>query len=212
MITHTGLALDIFKMESWRHMGCTANINTKDIIHICASISKTWVFCWRDGIIVSTDILLIHIGSQVETRQSQSYKFQRFATNWNFRILQKLYIHDTFWSCLIRCIDMKCIQQALLKIQRGHDSVHRRTDGQTDWRKTWNQDAPLSTSLKQRVWWDMALRKWPKCPQYMQQTWWQTVATQHTELSVLLLYFIAILPCCTTLQYYVTVLLSGKCW
>ena len=30
--------------------------------------------------------------------------------------------------------------------------------------------------------WDMALWKWPKCPQYMQPTWWQTVATQHTGL------------------------------
>ena len=28
--------------------------------------------------------------------------------------------------------------------------------------------------------WDMALWKWPKCPPYMQRTWWQTVATQHT--------------------------------
>ena len=28
--------------------------------------------------------------------------------------------------------------------------------------------------------WIMALWKWPKCPQYIQQTWWQTVATQHT--------------------------------
>ena len=32
---------------------------------------------------------------------------------------------------------------------------------------------------------DMAFRKWPKCLQYMQRTWWQIVATQHTGLSVL---------------------------
>ena len=31
--------------------------------------------------------------------------------------------------------------------------------------------------------WDMALWKWPKCPQYMQWTWWQTVATQHMGLA-----------------------------
>ena len=31
--------------------------------------------------------------------------------------------------------------------------------------------------------WDMALWKWPKWPQYMQRTWWQTVATQHTGLT-----------------------------
>ena len=31
--------------------------------------------------------------------------------------------------------------------------------------------------------WYMALWKRPKCPQYMQRTWWQTVATQHTGLT-----------------------------
>ena len=31
--------------------------------------------------------------------------------------------------------------------------------------------------------WDMTPWKWPKCPQYMQRTWWQTVATQHTGLT-----------------------------
>ena len=36
----TGLALGILKMESWTHMGCTANMIIKDIIHIFASISK----------------------------------------------------------------------------------------------------------------------------------------------------------------------------
>ena len=36
----TGLSLDIFKMESWTHMGRTANIIIKDVIHIFASISK----------------------------------------------------------------------------------------------------------------------------------------------------------------------------
>ena len=37
----TGLSLDILKMESWTHMGRTANIIIKDVvIHIFASISK----------------------------------------------------------------------------------------------------------------------------------------------------------------------------
>ena len=31
--------------------------------------------------------------------------------------------------------------------------------------------------------WDMALWKWPKCPQYMQRTWRQTATTQHTGLT-----------------------------
>ena len=32
--------------------------------------------------------------------------------------------------------------------------------------------------------WDVVLWKWPKCPQYMQRTWWQTVATQHKGLGL----------------------------
>ena len=40
LVTVSGLTLDILKMESGMHMGCTANIIIKDIIHIFASISK----------------------------------------------------------------------------------------------------------------------------------------------------------------------------
>ena len=42
------------------------------------------------------------------------------------------YMRHTFWSCLIRCTNMKWIRWVLLKIQSRHDSVHRRTDGQGD--------------------------------------------------------------------------------
>ena len=58
------------------------------------------------------------------------------------------YTRHTFWSCLIRCANMKWIRWVLLKIQSGHDSVHRRTDEQTDRRTRWYQYTPLSTSLK----------------------------------------------------------------
>ena len=40
MRTCWGLSLDILKMESWTHMGRTANIIIKDVIHVFASISK----------------------------------------------------------------------------------------------------------------------------------------------------------------------------
>ena len=42
------------------------------------------------------------------------------------------YTRHTFWSCLIRCANMKWIRWVFLKIQSGHVSVHRRTDGQGD--------------------------------------------------------------------------------
>ena len=49
-----------------------------------------------------------------------------------YRFLNVHYTRHTFWSCLIRCANMKWIRWVLLKIQSGQDSVHRRTDGQGD--------------------------------------------------------------------------------
>ena len=49
---------------------------------------------------------------------------------WIFEFWNKHYTRHTFWSCLIRCANMKWIRWVLLKIQSGHDSVHRRTDAQ----------------------------------------------------------------------------------
>ena len=73
--------------------------------------------------------------------------------------IRQNFTRHTFWSCLIRCANMKWIRWVLLKIQSGHDSVHRRTDGrtdrrtdgQTDRRTRWYQYTPLSTSLKRGV-------------------------------------------------------------
>ena len=60
------------------------------------------------------------------TNLKNSPKFQIFEF-WNGH-----YTRHTFWSCLIRCANMKLIRWVLLKIHSGHDSVHRRTDGQGD--------------------------------------------------------------------------------
>ena len=104
-------------------------------------------------------IPLSHIGSQVKRRQSQSYKFKELAKISSFWILKEHYTRHTFWSCLIRCANMKWIWWVLFKVQSGHNSVHRRTngqidgrtDGQTDRWTRWNQYTPLSTSLKRGV-------------------------------------------------------------
>ena len=45
-----------FENGAWTHMGCTANIIIKDIIHIFVLISKTCVFYWWDGVITSTEL------------------------------------------------------------------------------------------------------------------------------------------------------------
>ena len=60
------------------------------------------------------------------TNLNNSPKFQ-ILKFWNGH-----YTWHTFWSCLIRCANMKWLRWVLLKIQSGHDSVHRRTDRQGD--------------------------------------------------------------------------------
>ena len=65
------------------------------------------------------------------TNLKKSPKFQIFEF-WNGH-----YTRHTFWSCLIRCANMKWIRWVFLKIQSGHDSVHRRTDGRL--RRIWSQ-------------------------------------------------------------------------
>ena len=54
-------------------------------------------------------ILVICIRSQVKKRQSQSYKFKKLPKIEIFKFCKKLYMQHTFWSCLIRCINMKWI-------------------------------------------------------------------------------------------------------
>ena len=71
------------------------------------------------------------------TNLKNSPKFQIFEF-WN-----KHYTQHTLWTCLIRCANMKWIRWVLLKIQSGHDSVHRQTDGRTDRRTRWNQYTPF---------------------------------------------------------------------
>ena len=71
-------------------------------------------------------IPLSHIGSKVKRRQNQSYKFKKFQI---FEFWNNHYTWHTFWICLIRYANMEWIPWVLLKIQSGHDSVHRWTDG-----------------------------------------------------------------------------------
>ena len=62
---------------------------------------------------------------QVKVTNLKNWPKFQFFKFWN-----KHYTWHTFSSCLIRLSNMKRIWQVLLKIQSGHDSVHRRTDGQ----------------------------------------------------------------------------------
>ena len=48
----------------------------------------------------------------------------------DIRQSQTLNTGHTFWSRLIRCVNVKWIRLVLWKIQSGHGSVHRWTDGQ----------------------------------------------------------------------------------
>ena len=77
----------------------------------------------------------------LDPKSKQDVKFTNLKNLFEFWIKGQ----HTFWSCLIRFVNMKWIQQVLLNIQSGHDSVHRRTDRQTDKVKP---VYPLSTLLK----------------------------------------------------------------
>ena len=70
--------------------------------------------------------------SQVKTRQSQSYKFKEFAKTSNFEILKSTLHAIHLLKLFDKMCKVKWIRLVLLKIQSGHDSVHRRTDGWTD--------------------------------------------------------------------------------
>ena len=63
----------------------------------------------------------------IPSQKTTKSKLQILKIRQNFK-----FTRHTFWSCLIYCANMKWIRWVLLKIQSGHDSVHRRTDGQTD--------------------------------------------------------------------------------
>ena len=106
-----------------------------------------------------------------QKRTKSKFQIQRICQNFKFFNFEKKinYTRHTFWSCLIRCANIKWIRRVLLKIQSGHDSS---TDGQTDvfgefdlscheascsaylrtdGRTRWNQYTLLSTSLKRGV-------------------------------------------------------------
>ena len=61
---------------------------------------------------------------------------------------------------------MKWIRLVLWKIQRGQNSVHRRTDGRTNRRTMWNQYTPHSTSLKRG---DLMIRRYDMYVIYSQR-------------------------------------------
>ena len=79
-------------------------------------------------------ILVIHIRSQIQIRQSQSYKFWKIAKNSNFEILQET-LHTTH---LLKLLDKMYKYEmdptrTVGATERTRDAG--RTDGQTDWVK-----------------------------------------------------------------------------
>ena len=69
----------------------------------------------------------------IQSQKKTKLKLQIWRICQNFEFFEfwnKHYTRHTFWSCSIRCANMKWIRRVLLKIQSRHDSVHRRTDGQ----------------------------------------------------------------------------------
>ena len=104
-------------------------------------------------------ILLIHIGSQGKTRQSQNHNIiKKNCQKFDFYNFAKKYLPHTFWSCLIKCVNIKSDHASIVEVteqtwfcqQTGVQTV-RRMDRRTDPLMTWYQYSPLSTSLKRGV-------------------------------------------------------------
>ena len=87
-------------------------------------------------------ILVIHIRSQVKTRQSQSYKLKKLSKILILKFCKELYTRHTICSGLIGCINMKWNPWELQALQSGHGMREGRTDGLTDGRTEWNQYTP----------------------------------------------------------------------
>ena len=76
---------------------------------------------------------MIHIRSKVKTRQSQNHKLKKKLQKIQIvKFCKKVHTRHIFWSCLIRCINMKWIQPELYALQNGHGVRDGRTDGRTE--------------------------------------------------------------------------------
>ena len=91
-------------------------------------------------------IPLSHIGSHVKRRQSQSYKFKKFAKFQIFWILKRA-LHATH---LLKLLDKMC-KYEMDPMSIVEDTGRTRFCPQTDRRTRWYQYTPLSTSLKRGV-------------------------------------------------------------
>ena len=109
------------------------NFNTDKVMHPYGQLGWLEHLCSED---TPCRLMIIHsIESYWIPSQKTKSKLQILKNSPKFHICEfwnKHYTQHTFWSCLIRCANMKWIRRVLLKIQRGQDSVHRRTDRQTD--------------------------------------------------------------------------------
>ena len=96
-------------------------------------------------------IPLSHIGSQVRRRQSQSYKFKKFAKISNFSILKRA-LHATH---LLRLLDKMC-KYEMDPMSIVEDTERTRFCPQTD-RRT---DGQGNTSIPFQLWWSGGYKKY----------------------------------------------------
>ena len=133
-------------MMSWsghtRSQGISSNaINaTRRRVTRTTRMPASWL-----PILLSHIIILDPKSEEDKIKVNQSYKFKNSPKFQFFKFWNKHYTRHTFWSCLIRCANMKWIQWVFRRYRA--DTILS-TDGQT----RWNQHTPLSTLLKREVW------------------------------------------------------------
>ena len=120
-----------YRSMVWMKMGA-CNVETGEALFLSLLLEQLERLRSEDTpcrLMITHTIKSYWIPSQKKTKSKlQIWKIcQKFFWFWNGH-----YMWHTFWSCLIICAKMKWIRWVLLKIQSGHGSVHRRTDGQGD--------------------------------------------------------------------------------
>ena len=118
--------INIFSVEKWQNM----QIYSSFFLKINSGLTRTTRMpaFWETPAAPWLPILVIHIRSQVKTRQSQVTNLKKIAKNSNFEILQET-LHATH-------------SLKLLNKMYKYKMDPTRTDGQTDRRTEWNQYTP----------------------------------------------------------------------
>ena len=120
--------------HSWKSLANRLTRDPKIVIHGNSCIILYFIY-WVSYIIlkVNRTYIISIINALLVSHRIGTTRATKMAAFWESQMLEfcnnnKIYTWNTFWTCLIRCVNMKWIRLVLWKTQSGQDSVHRRMD------------------------------------------------------------------------------------